>query len=219
MIPATLCMACNMIPAVLPPAIVMDACDPSPQVWLLSESPPMGCIGAQYYITRFWTAVDACGNYSTFEQRISVQASCPTTPITPPMGGGDLVRSNETTSQRAASGSLKNYERNMDENKEGEIQAIPIKSKTTKGIQLQAYPNPTNGRVHFTLNAGQVGDAVLSLFDATGRQIGIIQQAYGDARKDVLMTFDIPTTTSAGLIFYKMTLGSLVVSGKINYVK
>jgi hypothetical protein len=219
MMPTTLCMACNMIPAVLPPAVVMDACDPSPQVWLLNESVPMGCIGSQYYITRFWTAVDACGNYSTFEQRISVQTSCPTTPIPPPTGGGDFVRSNETSPQGSASMSLKNYGRNMGENKEAEIQAQPMNVKTTKGIQLLAFPNPTNDRVHFTLNAGQVGDAVLSLFDATGRQIGIVKQAYGDARKDVLISYDIPTTTSAGLIFYKMTLGSLVVSGKINYVK
>jgi hypothetical protein len=220
MMPATLCMACNMIPAVLPQPVVVDACDPVPHVRLLHESPPMGCIGSQYYITRFWSAVDACGNYSTFEQRISVQASCPVMP--PPMGGGDLVHQIEKGQSAVSSVSVKNLQRNLVENsdnKVGEIQVNPSILKTSTVIQLQAYPNPTNGRVHFTLNAPQVGDAVLSLFDATGRQIGSIKQVYNDARKDVLLPYDIPSTTSAGLIFYKMTVGNSVVSGKINYVK
>jgi hypothetical protein len=218
MIPATLCMACNMIPAVLPPAVVMDACDPAPQVRLISESPPMGCIGTQYYITRFWEAVDACGNYSTFEQRISVQASCPTSPM-PPMGGGDLVRLNETSQTALALKPMKNFERNLGENTADKISTMPSKGKTETDIRLQAFPNPTNGRVQFNFNSSQLGEAVLSIFDATGRQIGSVKQAYVDARKNVFMTFDIPSSTAAGLIFYKMTLGNLVVGGKINYVK
>ena len=180
----------------------------------------MGCIGSQYYISRLWSAVDACGNYTTFQQRISVQTSCPTiTPPPPPMGGGDLVRQKGTGQTAMYSVPLKNYENQLGGNMEGKIQANTLILKTDKGIQLQAYPNPTNGRVHFTLKASQVGDAVLSLFDATGRPIGSVKQTYEDARKDILMSFDIPSTTSVGLIFYKMTLGSLVVSGKINYVK
>ena len=95
---------------------------------------------------------------------------------------------------------------------------MPVLTVKNK-VQLVAFPNPTNGTVHFNIHSPVIGEAVLSLFDATGKQIGVMKETYLEAEKDVLLQYDIPNTVANGLIFYKLSLGSVTIGGKVNYIK
>jgi hypothetical protein len=214
---ANICTPCNMIPANFPKPMVMDNCDPAPVVTLSKMlGLPLGCTGMPYDLTLIWKAVDKCGNETLASQIVNVRAMCGMMPPTK-----DLVR--QTESQPQAAG-LKKGDKNDGETNSLETNALEnalnlpvLNLKNT--VQLVAYPNPTNGKIHFNLQSPVVGEAILSLFDATGRQIGVLKQAYWEGGKDVLLQYDIPNTTAQGLIFYKLSLGSVTVGGKINYLK
>jgi hypothetical protein len=187
-----------------------------PYVRLLNASVPMGCIGASYNLILDWYAVDRCNNETYFRQIMRVQASCSAMPPPPPTGGGDLMTAHQTINQAVFS---KNEDKNFTENQRSETPLVLQTVKSGKICQLGVYPNPTNGLVHFNLNSPHVGDAILNFYDALGQPIGSIKQAYAEKGKDVLMKFEIPSTTVQGLIFYTLSLGNSVESGKIHYIR
>lgn len=214
MVLPNICTPCAMIPHTFPTPMVVDNCDPAPVVTLFKTlGLPMGCTGMPYDLILVWKAVDRCGNETIAYQTVNVRAVCGGMP---PVGGGDLVRQNSVPTQAVV---LRTPDKNVGETNDLDMAFnLPV-LKDKNGVQLLAFPNPTNGTVHFNIQSPLVGEAILSLFDATGRQIGIVKQAYLEAEKDILMQFDIPNAVANGLIFYKLTLGSVTIAGKVNYIK
>ena len=90
---------------------------------------------------------------------------------------------------------------------------------TARNFEVSAFPNPTTGDINFSITTPTKGNLRLKLFDASGKQIGLIQRNDLEAGFENQIKFNIPTNVSGGLIFYTITVGEEVKSGKLMYMK
>ena len=88
-----------------------------------------------------------------------------------------------------------------------------------RDFKVSAFPNPTTGDINFTITTPIKGDLRLKLFDASGKQIGLIVRQGLEGGFENQIKYNIPATVSSGLIFYTITVGEEVKSGKLMYMK
>ncbi len=88
-----------------------------------------------------------------------------------------------------------------------------------KDFKVLASPNPTTGDINFSITTPTKGDLRLKLFDASGKQIGLIVRQDLESGFENQINYSIPSTVSNGLIFYTITVGEEVKSGKLMYIK
>ena len=91
--------------------------------------------------------------------------------------------------------------------------------QVSKELTLVAFPNPTTGDINFSITTPTKGDLRLKLFDASGKQIGLIVRQGLEGGFENQIKYNIPATVSSGLIFYTITVGEEVKSGKLMYMK
>ena len=89
----------------------------------------------------------------------------------------------------------------------------------SKELTLAAFPNPTTGDINFSITTPTKGDLRLKLFDASGKQIGLIVRQGLEGGFENQINYNIPANVSSGLIFYTVTVGEEVKSGKLMYMK
>ena len=90
---------------------------------------------------------------------------------------------------------------------------------TARNFEVSAFPNPTTGNINFSITTPTKGSLRLKLFDASGKQIGLIQRDDLEASFENQIKYNIPANVSSGLIFYTVTIGEEVKSGKLMYMK
>ena len=88
-----------------------------------------------------------------------------------------------------------------------------------KDFKVSASPNPTTGDINFSITAPIKGDLRLKLYDASGKQIGLIVRQDLEGGFENQIKYNIPANVSNGLIFYTVTVGEEVKSGKLMYMK
>ena len=88
-----------------------------------------------------------------------------------------------------------------------------------RDFKVSASPNPTTGDINFNITTPTKGDLRLKLFDASGKQIGLIVRQGLEGGFENQINYNIPATVSSGLIFYTITVGEEVKSGKLMYMK
>ena len=84
--------------------------------------------------------------------------------------------------------------------------------------ELKVYPNPFNNKLCLEFVSPSDANAILDIFDATGRKVKTIFE--GHVEGGVLNNAEfIPTTSVNSIYFYRMTLGEEVFTGKMIYNK
>ncbi len=83
---------------------------------------------------------------------------------------------------------------------------------------LEVYPNPFSGKVYFEFVPGQDAQAKLELFDILGQKIKTLM--YIPVNKGMIQKLGyLPQGINSGFLFYRLTLGNQVTSGKVLYIK
>jgi hypothetical protein len=88
----------------------------------------------------------------------------------------------------------------------------------TPEIGLKVYPNPFSNRLVFEFVWPDDANAVIEIFDATGRKIETIFE--GPVEKNMNYRADFsPRTTITGMYIYRMIIGEMVFNGKALYLQ
>ncbi len=90
---------------------------------------------------------------------------------------------------------------------------------TARNFEVSAFPNPTTGDINFSITTPTKGNLRLQLYDVSGKQIGLIRRNDLEAGFENQIKYNIPANVSSGLIFYTVTVGEEVKSGKLMYMK
>jgi hypothetical protein len=91
-----------------------------------------------------------------------------------------------------------------------EVLPEPVKS----GIQARAFPNPYGRTIQFSLMAPIAGQAELSLYDLSGRQLAEIYQGVWKAGEWRLFTYTVKPGQFVPMI-YRFRIGKETVTGKL----
>jgi uncharacterized protein (DUF2141 family) len=101
---------------------------------------------------------------------------------------------------------------------EGDVlkSAIIAEQPISEGIKV--YPNPFSEKVRFEFVATADANAILDIFDATGRQVKTIFKGAVKNGSTYNAEFK-PETQVGGMYMYRLTLGDKVYNGKVLYKK
>jgi hypothetical protein len=98
------------------------------------------------------------------------------------------------------------------ESKQRYVEVLPEPVKS--GIQARAFPNPYGRTIQFSLMAPIAGQAELSLYDLSGRQLAEIYQGVWKAGEWRLFTYTVKPGQFVPMI-YRFRIGKETVTGKL----
>jgi len=98
------------------------------------------------------------------------------------------------------------------ESKQRYVEVLPEPVKS--GIQARAFPNPYGRTIQFSLMAPIAGQAELSLYDLSGRQLAEIYQGVWKAGEWRLFTYSVKPGQFVPMI-YQFRIGKETVTGKL----
>ena len=83
-----------------------------------------------------------------------------------------------------------------------------------KQLSVTAYPNPYHDKVNFQFVSPKSGNAVLEVYDAMGRKLGVVYT--GTVEAGVAKTAQINILrTNKTMLFYKLIVGDKTVKGTV----
>lgn len=84
----------------------------------------------------------------------------------------------------------------------------------TPAVQVKAYPNPFVDRVSFTLRSAVSGNAMLELYDISGRKIAVPFTGTMQAGVAHTLSYTVPSGIN-GMLIYRFRVGGKTVEGKL----
>jgi hypothetical protein len=85
-------------------------------------------------------------------------------------------------------------------------------------LNVEAFPNPFNDRIRFTIKSEYSGQGVLEVYNVLGAKIKTVYQGYVTAGRDQNVDFYVPGPQRVNMI-YKLRVGNHETSGKLINIK
>lgn len=82
-------------------------------------------------------------------------------------------------------------------------------------ISVKTFPNPVSGVANFLVTAPVAGDAVIELYDLSGRKIQTLRHRNLAAGQETLITCVLPKIITNNQVMYKITLANFTFNGKL----
>jgi hypothetical protein len=90
---------------------------------------------------------------------------------------------------------------------------VPVEPATSP-LRANAYPNPYGRTIQFSLTAPVAGQAELTLYDLSGRQLAQLYKGYWNAGDWRLLTYSVKPGQFVPMI-YQFRVGKETVTGKL----